>query len=73
MVSGVYYAHIGWFLNDTKYDRVEVTNPSCAISGPFPKSPGWIRYFFVPPVVLAAVLFLAAACRGWSGASACRR
>ena len=27
MVSGVYYAHVGWFLNDAKHDRLEVTNP----------------------------------------------
>ena len=27
MVSGVYYAHIGWFLNDAKHDRLEATNP----------------------------------------------
>ena len=26
-VSGVYYAHIGWFLNDAKHDRLEPTNP----------------------------------------------
>ena len=74
MVSGVYYAHIGWFLNDTKYDRVEPTNPV-------------IRDFSkVPEIALArAVLlraaarcsrrrcFSPAACRGSSGASACRR
>ena len=27
MVSGVYYAHIGWFLNDARHDSVETTNP----------------------------------------------
>src|SRR5665213_2313936 len=26
-VSGVYYAHIGWFLNDARHDRIEATNP----------------------------------------------
>ena len=27
MVSGFYYAHIGWFLNDAKHDRLEPSNP----------------------------------------------
>jgi len=31
MVSGVYYAHIGWFLNDTKHDRVETTAQSVGL------------------------------------------
>ena len=26
-VSGFYYAHIGWFLNDAKHDRLEPSNP----------------------------------------------
>ena len=49
MVSGVYYAHIGWFLNDTKHDRVEATNPV-------------IRDFSkVPEIALARALLLRAA------------
>ena len=32
MVSGLYYAHIGWFLNDVKHDTLEATNWSSAIS-----------------------------------------
>ena len=27
MVSGFYYAHIGWFLNDQKYKKIEPSNP----------------------------------------------
>ena len=27
MISGFYYAHIGWFLHDTKYDKLEASNP----------------------------------------------
>ena len=27
MVSGFYYAHIGWFLNDTRHDTLEASNP----------------------------------------------
>src|SRR3981189_2076173 len=58
MISGFYYAHIGWFLNDTKYDRVEATNP---VVRDFSKVPelAWLeRYFFLPPLALAVTLFL---------------
>jgi stearoyl-CoA desaturase (delta-9 desaturase) len=57
-VSGIYYAHIGWFLNDARHDRLEPSNP---VVRDFSKASeiAWLeRYFFVPPVALAAVLFL---------------
>jgi len=57
MVSGVYYAHIGWFLNDTKYDSVEASNP---VIRDFSKVPeiAWLeKYFFIPPLALAVALF----------------
>lgn len=56
-VSGVYYAHIGWFLHDTRHDRLEATNP---VVRDFSKAPeiAWLdRFFFVPPLVLAFGLF----------------
>jgi stearoyl-CoA desaturase (delta-9 desaturase) len=58
MVSGVYYAHIGWFLNDAKHDRLEATNP---VIRDFSKVPEivWLNtFFFVPPLFLAIALFL---------------
>jgi stearoyl-CoA desaturase (delta-9 desaturase) len=58
MVSGVYYAHIGWFLNDAKHDRLEKTNP---VIRDFSKAPeiAWLdRNYVVPPLVLAAALYL---------------
>jgi stearoyl-CoA desaturase (Delta-9 desaturase) len=59
MVSGVYYAHIGWFLNDTKYDRVDATNPVLRDFGPV-REVAWLeRNFWFPPTVLAVALFLA--------------
>ena len=59
MVSGVYYAHLGWFLNDAKHDRVEATNPVVRDFSTVPEI-AWIdRYFFVPPLALAVALFLA--------------
>jgi stearoyl-CoA desaturase (delta-9 desaturase) len=59
MVSGVYYAHIGWFLHDTKYDSVQATNP---VLRDFSKVPelAWLdRYFYVPPLALALALTIA--------------
>ena len=58
MVSGVYYAHIGWFLNDTKYDRIEATNPVVRDFSRVPEIAWLDKYFFVPPLALASVLFL---------------
>jgi stearoyl-CoA desaturase (delta-9 desaturase) len=59
MVSGVYYAHIGWFLHDTKYDRVEPNNPVIRDFSKVPEIALLEKYFFVPPAILATVLFLA--------------
>ena len=59
MVSGIYYAHIGWFLHDTKYDRVEPNNPVIRDFSKVPEIALLEKYFFVPPAILATVLFLA--------------
>ena len=59
MVSGVYYAHIGWFLNDTKHDRVEATNPVIRDFSRVPEIAWLEKYFFFPPLMLAVALFLA--------------
>jgi len=59
MVSGVYYAHVGWFLNDAKHDRIETSNP---VMRDFSKAPEivWLNtYFFVPPLLLAVAMYLA--------------
>jgi stearoyl-CoA desaturase (Delta-9 desaturase) len=59
MVSGFYYAHIGWFLNDAKHDRLEATNPVVRDFSKAPEIAFIDRYFALPPLVLAAGLFLA--------------
>src|SRR2546422_3094649 len=59
MVSGVYHAHIGWFLSDARHDRLEKTNP---VIRDFSKAPeiAWLdRNYIVPPLVLAGILYLA--------------
>jgi stearoyl-CoA desaturase (Delta-9 desaturase) len=58
MVSGLYYAHIGWFLNDTKHDRLEPNNPVLRDFGPVPEIAWLEKYFFVPPAMLAAAMVL---------------
>jgi stearoyl-CoA desaturase (delta-9 desaturase) len=58
MVSGVYYAHIGWFLNDTKHDRLEPSNPVMRDFSTVPEIAWLDRFHFVPPAVLALVLYL---------------
>jgi stearoyl-CoA desaturase (delta-9 desaturase) len=58
MVSGIYYAHVGWFLNDAKHDKVEPTNP---VIRDFSKVPeiAWLeRYMAIPPITLAVAMFL---------------
>src|SRR5437588_13075386 len=60
MVSGLYYAHIGWFLNDAKHDKLEGTNPVVRDFGKVPELALLEQYFFVPPALLALGLYLAA-------------
>jgi len=59
LVSGVYYAHIGWFLNDARHDRIEPTNP---VMREFSKAPEIVlldRFYFLPPLLLAVGMYLA--------------
>ena len=58
MVSGVYYAHIGWFLNDARHDRLEATNPVVRDFSTAPEIAFLDRYFFLPPLLLAAAMYL---------------
>jgi stearoyl-CoA desaturase (delta-9 desaturase) len=59
MVSGVYYAHIGWFLNDAKHDRLEASNPVVRDFSAAPEI-AWLNTFYVvPPILLAAAMYLA--------------
>ena len=61
-ISGFYYAHIGWFLNDAKHDRLEPSNP---VVRDFSKAPeiAWLeKHFWAPPLAFALTLFLVG---GW--------
>jgi stearoyl-CoA desaturase (delta-9 desaturase) len=58
-ISGFYYAHIGWFLNDTRHDQLPPSNP---VVRDFSKDfeMAWLeRFFFLPPLLLAIAMFLA--------------
>ena len=58
-ISGFYYAHIGWFLNDTRHDHLPPTNP---VIRDFSKDReiAWLeRFYFFPPLLLAIALYLA--------------
>jgi stearoyl-CoA desaturase (Delta-9 desaturase) len=57
MISGVYYAHIGWFLNDAKHDRLEASNPVVRDFSKAPEIAFLERYHFLPPLCLALALF----------------
>ena len=57
MVSGVYYAHIGWFLNDSRHDTLEPTNPVIRDFSKVPEIAFIEKYFFLPPLTLAIAMF----------------
>src|SRR5436190_1722740 len=58
MISGVYYAHIGWFLNDVKHDTLATTNPVVRDFSKFWEIRFLSIYFFVPPLMLAVAMYL---------------
>ena len=58
-VSGFYYAHIGWFLNDARHDRIESGNAVMRDFGSVPEIAWLDRYYFAPPLALAAAMYLA--------------
>ena len=57
MVSGVYYAHIGWFLNDSRTRRAEESNPVIRDFSGAPEIAFLDRFFFLPPLALAITLY----------------
>ena len=57
MVSGVYYAHIGWFLNDSRHDVLEANNPVVRDFSRAPEIRFLDRYHFVPPALFGVVLY----------------
>ena len=58
-VSGFYYAHIGWFLTDARHDRIDPANAVMRDFGRVPEIAWLDTYYFVPPLALAAAMYLA--------------
>ena len=56
-VSGFYYAHVGWFANDVKYNKIEPTNPVVRDFSKFPELRFLNEHYWVPPVLLAIALY----------------
>jgi stearoyl-CoA desaturase (Delta-9 desaturase) len=62
MISGFYYAHVGWFLHDTKFDQLDASNPVVRDFGKFAEIAWLEKYHIVAPTVLAVALY---AFGGW--------
>ena len=58
-VSGIYYAHIGWFLHDSANDTLQASNPVVRDFGKYPEIAFLDRFFVLPPLALALGLYLA--------------
>jgi stearoyl-CoA desaturase (delta-9 desaturase) len=57
--DGLYQAHIGWFLDDTRYDAVDPGNPVVRQLRVFPEMRLLERWYALPPLALALGMFLA--------------
>ena len=74
MISGFYYAHVGWFLHDTKYDQLDASNPVVRDFGEVSRrSRGWRSTTSSRRRCWRSRCMRMAAGRGSSTASACRR
>jgi stearoyl-CoA desaturase (delta-9 desaturase) len=56
-VSGFYYAHIGWFLHDQQYKKIDDSNPVVRDFAKFPEVRILDTYYFLPPLVLAVTMY----------------
>jgi stearoyl-CoA desaturase (delta-9 desaturase) len=58
VVSGFYYAHIGWFLNDARHDELDRANPVVRDFSLVPELRWLDRYYAVPPILWAAGMYV---------------
>lgn len=56
-VSGFYYAHIGWFLHDRKYQKIDDSNPVVRDFSTCPEVRFLDTYYFLPPLLVAAAMY----------------
>ena len=57
-VSGFYYAHLGWFLNDSRHHKLDPSNQVLRNFGSVPEIAWLERFNVVPPIALAAGMYL---------------
>ena len=58
IISGFYHAHLGWFLNDVRHDKLPPTNPVIRDFGKYPEIRLLDEYYWVPPALLALGMYL---------------
>jgi stearoyl-CoA desaturase (Delta-9 desaturase) len=56
-VSGFYYAHVGWFASDVRYNKIELTNPVVRDFSKFPELRILDRHYWFPPVAWSLTMF----------------
>ena len=62
-INGFYYAHVGWFLHDARHRALDPANPVMRAFGGAPEVAFLDRYHVLPPLLLAAGMYLAG---GWA-------
>ena len=58
LISGFYYAHLGWFLNDVRHDKLAATNPVIRDFGKYPEIRLLDEYYWLPPALMALGMYL---------------
>jgi stearoyl-CoA desaturase (delta-9 desaturase) len=56
-VSGFFYAHVGWFTNDVRHNKIEPTNPVVRDFSRFPELRVLDTHYWAPPVAWALAMF----------------
>jgi stearoyl-CoA desaturase (Delta-9 desaturase) len=59
LLGGFYHAHMGWFLDDVRWDRLDPANAVARDFSPFPEMRFLDRFYGVPPILLALALYWA--------------
>jgi stearoyl-CoA desaturase (delta-9 desaturase) len=58
IISGFYYAHLGWFLNDVRHNKVPENNPVVRDFSKYPEIRLLDQHYWFPPALLALTMYL---------------
>lgn len=58
VTSGFFYAHMGWFTNDIRWDKVPASNPVVREFSKYGELRWLDHYYAIPPILLALMLYL---------------